>query len=123
RTPRPRMAGPTSAGSLGSRAAFRRAGRWPREGEPSAGARRRVRDRIRAGGAMSRELRTLCDIFTAAVETGKPDLLISKVAGSWQPISARDFGFTVRALSLGLNALGVQPGDRVAILAENRPQR
>jgi long-chain acyl-CoA synthetase len=71
---------------------------------------------------MSREPRTLCDIFTAAAESGKPDLLISKVGGSWQPISARDFGFTVRALSLGLNALGIQPEDRVAILSENRPE-
>ena len=41
---------------------------------------------------------------------GKPDLLISKVGGVWKPISAADFGFTVRALSLGLNGLGVQPG-------------
>jgi long-chain acyl-CoA synthetase len=71
---------------------------------------------------MSREPRTLCDIFLAAAESGKPDLLISKVAGAWQPISARDFGFTVRALSLGLNALGIQPGERVAILSENRPE-
>ena len=71
---------------------------------------------------MSREPRTLCDIFTGAASTGKPDLLISKVGGTWTPVSARDFGFTVRALSLGLNALGVQPGDRVAILSENRPE-
>jgi len=71
---------------------------------------------------MSREPRTLCDIFTAAASTGKPDLLISKVGGTWTSVSARDFGFTVRALSLGLNALGVQPGDRVAILSENRPE-
>ncbi len=42
--------------------------------------------------------------------------------GSWRPISASDFGFTVRALSLGLNGLGIQPGDRVAILSENRPE-
>ena len=40
----------------------------------------------------------------------------------WTPISARDFGYTVRSLSLGLNALGIQPGDRVAILSENRPE-
>src|SRR6476646_729953 len=89
---------------------------------PAAQAGPRLRDRIPAGGPMSREPRTLGDIFTAAAETGKPDLLISKVAGQWQPISARDFGFTVRALSLGLNALGIQPGDRVAILSENRPE-
>ena len=66
--------------------------------------------------------RTLCDIFQAAAASGKPNLLISKVAGEWRPISASDFGFSVRALSLGLNGLGIQPGDRVAILSENRPE-
>ena len=65
---------------------------------------------------------TLCDIFRSAAASGKPDLLISKVGGAWRPVSAADFGFTVRALSLGLNALGLQPGDRVAILSENRPE-
>jgi long-chain acyl-CoA synthetase len=71
---------------------------------------------------MATEVRTLCDVFLSAAASGKPDLLISKVGGSWTPISARDFGFTVRSVSLGLNALGVQPGDRVAILSENRPE-
>jgi long-chain acyl-CoA synthetase len=71
---------------------------------------------------MSNEVRTLCDIFTKASASGKPDLLLSKVGGVWKPISAKDFGFTVRALSLGLNTLGIQPGDRVAILSENRPE-
>ena len=71
---------------------------------------------------MATEIRTLCDIFLSAAASGKPDLLISKVAGQWRPISAADFGFTVRALSLGLNGLGIQPGDRVAILSENRPE-
>ena len=71
---------------------------------------------------MANEPRTLCDIFTIAAASGKPNLLISKVDGVWKPIPAADFGFTVRALSLGLNGLGVQPGDRVAILSENRPE-
>jgi long-chain acyl-CoA synthetase len=71
---------------------------------------------------MSNQVRTLCDIFLGAAATGKPDFLISKVGGAWKPISAADFGFTVRALSLGLNTLGIQPGDRVAILSENRPE-
>jgi long-chain acyl-CoA synthetase len=66
--------------------------------------------------------RTLCDIFRAAAGSGKPNLLIHKVGGEWKPISASDFGFTVRALSLGINGLGIQPGDRVAILSENRPE-
>src|SRR5450830_1466516 len=65
------------------------------------------------GEHMSNEVRTLCDIFTKASASGKPDLLLSKVGGVWKPISAKDFGFTVRALSLGLNTLGIQPGDRV----------
>ena len=71
---------------------------------------------------MTSEIRTLCDVFLSASRTGKPDLLIAKVGGAWRPVSSADFGFTVRALSLGLNALGVQPGDRVAILSENRPE-
>ena len=71
---------------------------------------------------MPSEPRTLCDVFLAAAACGKPSLLLSKVAGQWRPISAGDFGFTVRALSLGLNGLGIQPGDRVAILSENRPE-
>ena len=71
---------------------------------------------------MSTEPRTLCDIFTIAAASGKPNLLISKVGDVWKPISAADFGFTVRALSLGVNGLGIQPGDRVAILSENRPE-
>src|SRR6266545_3326573 len=71
---------------------------------------------------MSNEVHTLCDIFLKAAASGKPDLLISKVGGQWKPISSMDFGYTVRALSLGLNALGIQPGDRAAILSENRPE-
>jgi long-chain acyl-CoA synthetase len=71
---------------------------------------------------MAAEPRTLCDIFASAAACGKPELFLSKVGGAWKGISAADFGFTVRALSLGLNGLGVQPGDRVAILSENRPE-
>jgi len=71
---------------------------------------------------MASDIRTLNDIFLSAAAAGKPDLLLSRVGGQWRPIAAADFGFTVRALSLGLNSLGIQPGDRVAILSENRPE-
>ena len=71
---------------------------------------------------MTDDVRTLCDIFFKAAASSKPDLLIAKVGGAWKPISSADFAYTVRALSLGLNTLGIQPGDRVAILSENRPE-
>jgi long-chain acyl-CoA synthetase len=71
---------------------------------------------------MADDVRTICDIFLKAAASGKPDLLISKVGGEWKAISSADFSYTVRALSLGLNALGIQPGDRIAILSENRPE-
>ncbi|HKF41703.1 MAG TPA: long-chain fatty acid--CoA ligase [Thermoanaerobaculia bacterium] len=71
---------------------------------------------------MTDDVRTLCDIFQKASASGKPDLLVSKVGGEWKPISAADFSYTVRALSMGLNSLGIQPGDRAAILSENRPE-
>lgn len=69
------------------------------------------------------EIRTLCDILTRLDrEDRKPDLLRYKAGGSWRDISAGEFVETVRSLSLGLAALGVQKGDRVAILSENRPE-
>ena len=71
---------------------------------------------------MKEDVQTLCDIFLKAAASGKPDLLVSKIGGEWKGIPASDFSYTVRALSMGLNALGIQPGDRVAILSENRPE-
>jgi long-chain acyl-CoA synthetase len=67
--------------------------------------------------------RTLCDLFHGAVaEFAKPDHLLYKKDGAWRKISSADFLRAVDELSLGLCALGVERGDRVAILAENRPE-
>lgn len=71
---------------------------------------------------MNSEVRTLCDIFRKAAASGRSDLLIAKRNGAWRPISAEQFGHSVRALSLGLNALGIQPNQTVALLSENRPE-
>src|SRR5258708_11220139 len=68
------------------------------------------------------EIETLYDIFEIAAQSDRPDLLCSREGEAWRPIASRDFAFTVRALALGLNALGMQPGDRVALLSENRPE-
>ena len=69
------------------------------------------------------ELRTLCDIFYHSVETHrKPDHLRYKKDGAWRDISSEEFRRAVEELSMGLRALGIDRGDRVAILSENRPE-
>jgi long-chain acyl-CoA synthetase len=52
----------------------------------------------------------------------KPEHLKSKVEGQWRGWSSDQFRAAVEELSLGLRALGVEKGDRVAILSENRPE-
>jgi long-chain acyl-CoA synthetase len=67
--------------------------------------------------------RTLCEIFYHSVETyRKPDHLKVKRDGSWRGISSEEFRRAVEELSMGLRALGVEKGDRVALLSENRPE-
>lgn len=45
-----------------------------------------------------------------------------KRLGLWQSISWRDYQAQVNALAQGLIDLGVTPGERVALIAENRPE-
>jgi long-chain acyl-CoA synthetase len=72
---------------------------------------------------MTSSIRTLCDIFYHSVETfRKPEHLLHKVDGIWTPISSDAFLTAVEELSMGLRSLGIEKGDRVAILSENRPE-
>jgi len=66
--------------------------------------------------------RTLVDIFRNLANYQKPDLLLYKKDGAWMPVSTRDFMERVQAISAALEGLGVKPGDRVALLSENRPE-
>lgn len=52
----------------------------------------------------------------------KPDALAFKVGEAWQRISGADAIARVRRIAFGLSALGVKPGDRVAVISENRPE-
>src|SRR5882762_6655184 len=52
----------------------------------------------------------------------KPDALNHKVRGEWIYIPAKEFVRRVRHVALGLAALGLKAGDRVALLSENRPE-
>ena len=66
---------------------------------------------------------TLCQLFFEAVEQyDRRDALLHRVDGAWRDISHRALLTRVRRTGLGLRALGVQPGDRVAIVSENRPE-
>ncbi len=46
----------------------------------------------------------------------------AKRQGRWVDLSYRDLAERVQDVSIGLVELGVRPGDRVAILSENRPE-
>jgi len=45
-----------------------------------------------------------------------------KEFGVWQPITWKDYYDNVKALALGLVEVGVKPGDKVAMMGDNRPE-
>jgi long-chain acyl-CoA synthetase len=65
---------------------------------------------------------TLNDIFFAAVERNLEHMMMYREAGKWLPISSRQFGERVARTARTLCSWGIQPGDRIAILSENRPE-
>lgn len=66
---------------------------------------------------------TLVDLFLGAVERHDSDrALLRRTQAGWQPISHRQLFDDVHALSDGLTTLGLQRGDRVALLSENRAE-
>lgn len=52
----------------------------------------------------------------------KPGLLMFKESGKYRSISTADFEAAVRGLALGFQTLGLRPGDKVALISENRPE-
>lgn len=64
---------------------------------------------------------TLVDLYADAVQThGFRELFGTKRGGTWEWITYKDFGTKVDDLRGGLTALGVKPGDVVAVVANNR---
>jgi long-chain acyl-CoA synthetase len=60
--------------------------------------------------------------FDAAERFNKPDALQYKSDGRWISISHTEALERVRRVSLGMRAIGIGKGDRVALLSENRPE-
>ena len=55
-------------------------------------------------------------------QNNKPDALCFKTGDGWQRISGADAIERVRSIALGLSTMGIEAGDRVAIISENRPE-
>lgn len=64
---------------------------------------------------------TLAELFLHAAGHRKPDALLHKVGGTFQPISTVELVDRVRRLARALEKRGVDRGDRVALMAENGP--
>ena len=75
---------------------------------------------------MSRQLEhfeSLVSLFlTRAEEKGDRPFLWAKREGEWRSISWREAARQVTALAASLEHIGLQPGDRVALVSENRPE-
>src|SRR6185503_18993100 len=71
----------------------------------------------------SREASSVPGLILGAVSRhNKEDALNYRADGKWHNISATAFIVRVKNVTLGLSSLGVRPGDRIALLSENRPE-
>src|ERR1041384_2853546 len=61
-------------------------------------------------------------ILGAVSRHNKDDALNYRADGKWHNIPAAAFVERVKNGALGLSGLGVRPGDRIALLSENRPE-
>jgi long-chain acyl-CoA synthetase len=75
---------------------------------------------------MARQLEhfdNLVSLFlTRAQEKGDKPFLWAKHDGEWRPISWNEAARQVAALAASLKRIGLEPGDRVCLVSENRPE-
>jgi long-chain acyl-CoA synthetase len=66
---------------------------------------------------------TLVEIFFGSIDKyNRPDAQRVRAADGWRTISHQELLANVQAVADGLSALGVQRGERVGLLSENRPE-
>ncbi len=69
------------------------------------------------------ECTTVPQLFWQRVEKWSENTALrAKEYGIWQEITWREYGRKTRYAALGLLALGLEKGDRVAIISENKPE-
>ena len=98
--------------------AWRRVGRLSRTDHPTVRGRPAALQTLR-----DRVFTTLADIPRHVAEQfSRPAFVRRCRADGFQDWSTDEFVEAIRNLSLGLDALGIHPGDRVAIMSESRPE-
>jgi long-chain acyl-CoA synthetase len=71
----------------------------------------------------SSDFGTLNELFLKAIEEhNKPDCLLYKSEGQYRGISSQEALRKAAALASALERLGAKPGERIALLSENRPE-
>ena len=65
---------------------------------------------------------TLNDIFFVIVERGQKRLMLVREGSQWTPISTQELYRNVAGMARALRRWGLNKGDRLAILSENRPE-
>jgi long-chain acyl-CoA synthetase len=65
---------------------------------------------------------TLNDVFYSVVDRDLDRVILHRVGPVWSAISSQEFYRDVVGLAKALQSWGIRPGDRVAILSENRPE-
>ena len=60
--------------------------------------------------------------FARAGEKGDRPFLWARHSGQWQPISWNEAARQVAAVAASLRKLGLEKGDRVMLVSENRPE-
>ena len=76
-----------------------------------------------ATGAQGTGSKTIADLLPLAVKKyGDKPAQRYKVGDEWVDASYNELGEVVKEVGLGLIDLGIQPGDKVSILAHTRPE-
>ena len=82
----------------------------------------KVRKTVERQKLHDNEPSTLAELFIYAAEKlNRPDALNFKENGKWNSISTRSMLTRAEHIALGLHSLGIEKGDKVAILASNSP--
>lgn len=72
---------------------------------------------------MNTSINRVFDLIPESFEKyNKSDVFASKIKGEWKTLSAKDFISQVNEFSLGLIKLGIEKGDKIAIISESRPE-